>query len=181
MYYKESDWSKDPKKSPHGDFYKDYKTLPSAKPVKKPAVTVSDLFPSISRWGIGFDPVFAHLQSFTTSTSAPSYPPYNVKKLENGTWRIDVAVAGFRKDELKIWVEDRTLTIHSDPVFGEVDAELENAEVIHQGIAQRNFTLNFALADYVEVDKAEYSDGILTVKLTMNLPEEKKPKVVDII
>lgn len=147
-------------------------------PAPSKVITIADLFPRLDRWGIGIFDTLQHLQAI--SEEKPAYPPYNIKKFEDGKWRIDMAVAGFRKDELRITVEDRTLTVSSDPVRTELDDELASAEVIHQGIAQRNFNVNFALAEHIEIESAEYADGILTIKLITNIPEEKKPKVIDI-
>lgn len=147
------------------------------KDVPKP-ITIADLFPRIDRWGIGILDTLQHLQDL--SQEKPSYPPYNIKKFEDGKWRIDMAVAGFRKEELDVTVEDRTLTVKSSYEITDEDRELQSAEVIHQGIAQRAFSVNFALAEYVEVESAEYTDGILTIKLVTNLPDEKKPRTISI-
>jgi molecular chaperone IbpA len=160
----------DPPFPPHGK--EDFK-FPSQKP--KP-LTIADLFPRIDRWGIG---VLDTLESFKSiADSKPSYPPYNILKHKDGKWEIELALAGLRKEDIEILVKDRSLTISSEVEPNE-DAETFG-EVIHHGIAQRNFTLNFALADYVEVDEAIMADGILTVKLVTNIPDEKKPKVIDI-
>jgi molecular chaperone IbpA len=145
-------------------------------PQKPKPLTIADLFPRIDRWGIG---VLDTLEAFKSIADAkPSYPPYNILKHKDGKWEIELALAGLRKEEIEITVKDRSLTISSEVVVNE-DAETFG-EVIHHGIAQRNFTLNFALADYVEVDEAIMADGILTVKLVTNIPDEKKPKVIDI-
>jgi molecular chaperone IbpA len=151
-----------------------YETSKSKSVTK--AVTLEDLFPKLDRWAIGFDPVFATLKQLSNAKAA-SYPPYNITKFGDGKFELQLALAGFRKEDLDITVEDRVLTVSSEvveddnPAFG---------EVIHHGIAQRNFTQNFALAEYVEVESAKMEDGILTIKLITNLPEEKKPKSVDI-
>lgn len=159
--------------SPHeADRYEHFK-----KDIAKP-LTIADLFPRIDRWGIGILDTLEHLQDL--AQEKPSYPPYNIKKFDGGVWRIDMAVAGFRREELDIVVEDRTLTVKSNYQETEEDVALREAEVIHQGIAQRAFSVNFALADYVEVDSAKYADGILTINLITNLPDEKKPKTIDI-
>ena len=109
---------------------------------------------------------------------------YNIKvritydKAIGGVWEIALAVAGFRKHELEVEVDDRTLIVRTDP---KVNFESEDVrQVIHQGIAQRNFELKFALAEYVEVTKVELKDGLLTISLEKQIPEEKKPKVIDI-
>lgn len=147
--------------------------------VQKPKpLTIDDLFPTLDRWGIGIFDTLQHLQGI--AREKPSYPPYNIKKFDEGKWRIDMAVAGFRKDELVVTVVDRTLNVKSEFAATELDEELKQAEVIHQGIAQRNFSVNFALAEFVEIESAGYADGILTISLVTNIPEEKKPKVIDI-
>ena len=170
-YYNQ--WSKKPYPTwnPQDHFHKEVKKV--AKPL-----TIEDLFPKLDRWGIGIVDTLEHLRGI--AQEKPSYPPYNIKKFEGDKWRIDMAVAGFRKDELAITVDDRTLNVKSEIIPSELDEELKSAEVIHQGIAQRSFSVNFALAEYVEIESAEYADGILTIKLFTNIPEEKKPKVITI-
>ncbi len=154
---------------------------PYEHPYDKPkavtkTVTLDDLFPKLDRWAIGFDPVFATLKQLSNAKAA-GYPPYNITKFGDGKFELQLALAGFRKEDLSIVVEDRVLTISSEVVENDNPAF---GEVIHHGIAQRNFTQNFALAEYVEVESAKMEDGILTIKLFTNLPEEKKPKSVDI-
>lgn len=139
-------------------------------------VTIADLFPQLDRWAIGYADILATLKETEMSKGA-AYPPYNVTKFKDGKWEIQMAVAGFRKEELEITIKDRTLTISSEVVSND---NPKYGQVIHQGIAQRNFTTKFALADYVEVESATLEDGMLSVKLVTNLPEEKKPKVIDI-
>jgi molecular chaperone IbpA len=144
-------------------------------PLERKPLTIADLFPRIDRWGIGLLDELTNLKSI--ADSKPSYPPYNIHK-EGVTWTIDLALAGFRKHELEIEVQESTLTVRTVP---ETDFEGPDIrEVIHQGIAQRNFELKFALAEHVEVKGAEMKDGILTIKLEQNLPEEKLPKAIEI-
>jgi molecular chaperone IbpA len=89
-----------------------------------------------------------------------------------------LAVAGFRKDELEVEVQESTLTVRTNP---DVDFESPDIrQVVFQGIAQRNFDLKFALAEHVEVKGAEMKDGILSVKLEQKLPKEKLPKAIEI-
>jgi molecular chaperone IbpA len=147
----------------------------SKEVAKSRPLTIEDLFPKWDRWSIGYTSTFDTLQQFA-KTAKPSYPPYNITKLGDGDWQIEMALAGFRKDDIEIKVQERTLTVSSEVE----EPEEKYGEVIHHGIAQRNFTTNFALAEYVEVDEAKMEDGILTIKLVTNLPEEKKPKVIEI-
>jgi molecular chaperone IbpA len=169
-------WSKtQKKKNPHGlDYYDQWKTPP------KPA-TIDDLFPKMDRWAIGFEDVFSNLQALSKSVKQASYPPYNISKFGDDKFEIRIAVAGFKKEELKVTTHDRTLTVESDTAFKSGQTQqVRVGELLHQGIAERDFALNFALAEFVEVEAAECVDGILTIKLVTNIPEEKKPKVIDI-
>ena len=139
--------------------------------------TVYSLFPNIDRWAIGFDEVFETLKNMSGQKS--SYPPYNVSK--NGDdYTVEMALAGFRREDIEVIVEDRTLPVRSDVEDTDVPDEGKYGEVIHHGIAQRNFTTNFALGEYVEVVSAEMVDGILTIKLETHIPDEKKPKVIEV-
>lgn len=140
--------------------------------------TVYSMFPNIDRWAIGFDEMFETLK--TMSGQKSSFPPYNVHK--NGDdYTIEMALAGFRKEEVEVVVEDRTLTVRSDiEERNDIPEDGQFGETIHHGIAQRNFTTRFALGEYVEVVDASMSDGILTIKLETHLPDEKKPKVIEV-
>ena len=140
--------------------------------------TVYTLFPNIDRWALGFDEMFETLKNMSGQKS--SFPPYNVTK--NGDdYTVEMALAGFRKDEVEVLVEDRTLTIRSDiEDRNDIPDEGRSGQVIHHGIAQRNFTTNFALGEYVEVVDATMADGILIIKLETHIPDEKKPKVIEV-
>jgi molecular chaperone IbpA len=146
--------------------------------IETPASLIDAMFPNLDRWSIGFDPFFAALKAAAPATKVSSYPPYNVKKFDDGSWRIDLALAGWRKEEIDVTVKDRTLTISSN--YDPTDEDIEEAKVVYQGISQRKFTTNFALAEHVEVEAAEMTDGILTIHLVTNIPDELKPKKIDI-
>ena len=140
----------------------------------KPA-TILDLFPSIDRWGIGVIDTLKYFKEI--SEAKPSYPPYNIIK-DGFKWEVAVAVAGFTKDDLSVETAQATLVIRTNP---KKDFEGKDVrEVVHQGIAQRNFELQFALAEHVVVKSATLKDGLLVVKLEQELPESMKPKVIDI-
>ena len=162
---------KTPQVPPHQDpnVVNVYKT-PAPKPL-----TIADLFPRIDRWGIGLLDELTNLTSI--ADSKPSYPPYNITK-DGSKWEITLAVAGFRKHELEVEVQESTLTVRTSP---DVDFEREDIrQVVFQGIAQRNFDLKFALAEHVEVKGAELKDGLLRIKLEQKLPKEKQPKSITI-
>jgi molecular chaperone IbpA len=152
-------------------------------PKPKPP-TLADVFPNFDRWSIGLDPFFTALESIKT-TKAPSYPPYNVVRTGDN-YVIEMALAGFKKDDIEITVKDRTLTISSkeDLVLGDEKIAKVNkqkdVEVVHNGIASRAFTTNFALGEYIEVTEASMEDGILTIVCNNIIPDEKKPKVITI-
>ena len=157
-----------------------YATQPPFQPKKAVAqapVTIYSLFPNIDRWALGFDPVFDTLKQLAEQKNS-SYPPYNITKFGEGKFMVQVALAGFRKEDIAIKVQDRVLTVSSE--VEEPEEEYLYGEVIHHGIAQRNFTQTFALAEYVEVADAKMEDGILTINLVTNIPDEKKPKVIQI-
>lgn len=163
-------------KSPDNEWKKWLPKEPKSKPL-----TVADLFPNLDRWAIGFDPFFSALESVKT-TKAPSYPPYNVIR-SGENYIIEMALAGLKKSDLEITVKDRTLTIATTEKTAdaiEKDSDKKSPEVIHQGIASRAFTTNFALGEHIEVTGATMEDGILTVTCENVLPEEKKPKSITI-
>jgi len=137
------------------------------------APTINDLFPSLDRWAIGWSPILETLKQM--SVAKPSYPPYDIIDQKNDTTLINVAVAGFSKKEITVTVEEQVLKIE-----GKKEGKEAEGIVVHNGIAGRNFTLTFALAEYYEIDSAKLSEGILAVKLVKNVPDEKKPKVIEI-
>lgn len=128
-----------------------------------------DLFP-FGSLAQEFEKVFA-----TTHTT--NYPPYNVIKFNDNEYTIQFAVAGFKKPDIDIVVEDGVLKISGkapEPQFE------EGAGYVHKGIATRKFTRSFKLPEYFEVNWAGLEDGILSVGLTKQVPEEKKPKQITI-
>lgn len=149
-------------------------------PAPKP-VTIETLFPNLGRWSIGFDPVFDTLKTLAKER-AVSYPPYNVTK-HGETYMIDVALAGFSKEEIEVSVADQTLTI-STAVDAKIPTEAQikksGTEVLYQGIAKRAFKLNFAMSEYVEVTQATMEDGILLVVCENKIPEALLPKKITI-
>ncbi len=106
--------------------------------------------------------------------NSQAYPPYDLLKLDEDTYRLSVAVAGFSKDDISVTVEDGSLVIK-----GEI-TEVADAEVVHKGIASRKFVRSFALGEYMEVTGADLKDGMLNVSIDRIVPEEKKPKTIKI-
>lgn len=106
-----------------------------------------------------------------------SFPPYNIIRNEDNTkFRIEMAVAGISKDDLTINLEKNVLTISHKKVKDD-DTKLK---YVHRGIAQRNFVQRFLLGEYVQVQSADLQNGILVIELTVVIPEEKKPKIIQI-
>ncbi len=132
-----------------------------------------DLGP-LYRSTIGFDHL-ARLLADVAGSEAPNWPPYNIERLGENEYRITMAVAGFGADDLHIEVKDNVLTIS-----GRRPEKFAEGELLHQGIAARSFERRFQLADYVEVERAELSNGLLHIWLRRELPEEMKPRSIPI-
>lgn len=132
--------------------------------------------PQINRFGIGFDTMLDDLLRIANHQTTSNYPPYNVVKTGEDTVTIEMAVAGFGENEISMQVDNRTLT-----VSGSQNRE-ENLdhEYLHRGLSHRDFVQHFTLAEYVEVDNAECKNGILSIYLARKVPDEKKPKLIQI-
>ena len=134
--------------------------------------------PSIHKFTVGFDNIFDELQRVTSQTR-DNYPPYNVIKHTDDQFSIELAVAGFHDGDIDVEVESNQLTIKGEQIQN-LDDLLKEIEYLHRGISARNFVRTFTLADHVEVAGAEVRDGILTVQLERQVPEEQKPKKIAI-
>ena len=140
------------------------------------------------RFFVGFDPLIKKLSEATEQTvkAAQNYPPYNIKKIDDNKYLIEVAVAGFGKQDLEIEIADDKLTIKGNAAaqFDSVEEDSAGAWVfpqfLHQGLASRPFTRTFNLADNVEIRGATLLNGILKIALEAIIPEHKKPKKIDI-
>jgi len=126
---------------------------------------------------VGFDTVFDHFNAQLKHTQGSNFPPYNIKKLDNFNWTIEMALAGFNKKDIGIEYADNQLTIKS--VF-EKDEKEDDTTTVHRGISKRQFKKSFTLADEVVVNGAELKDGMLIVDLEKIVPEEKKPRTIKI-
>jgi molecular chaperone IbpA len=122
---------------------------------------------------IGFNRDLARLNS-AHKINSQSYPPYDLLKLDEDTYRLSLAIAGFAKEDVSVSVEDGTLIIKGEIV------EVTDAEIVHKGIAGRKFVRSFALGEYMEVSGAELKDGMLHINVDRIVPEEKKPKTIKI-
>jgi len=131
-------------------------------------------------FSVGFDNLFDDFDRIYkyNSASINHYPPYNIRKVNDTDYVIELAVAGFGKKDIEVKSQENTLTIKSKDKKDEV---LEKDEsVLHRGISQRSFTRSFTVAEDVVVKGADLKDGLLSVKLERIIPDEKKPKIIDI-
>ena len=120
-------------------------------------------------WTIGFDSIFDRLEKQSTQPSG--YPPHNIVRYDDNQFEIAIAVAGFSEKDLTVKQDQNILTIASK------DVDLNgDKEYIHKGIATRKFDKKFTLGEFIEVQEVALVDGILSVYLEKNIPEEKKPK-----
>ena len=122
---------------------------------------------------IGFNRELGRLNT-AHKTNSQTYPPYDLLKLDEDTYRISLAVAGFSREDINISVDNGTLIIKGELV------EVIDAEVVHKGIAGRKFVRSFALGEYMEVTGAEMKDGMLHINVDRVVPEDKKPKTIKI-
>ena len=122
---------------------------------------------------IGFNRELGRLNT-AYKTNSQSYPPYDLLKLDDDTYQISLAIAGFSREDIDVSVDNGTLIIRGEIV------EVTDAEVVHKGIAGRKFVRSFALGEYMEVTSAELKDGMLHVNVVRIVPEEKKPKKIKI-
>ncbi len=125
---------------------------------------------------VGFDHLASLFDGLTgAANDAPTYPPYNIERLGENSYRISMAVAGFTPTDIKVEVEESLLK-----VTGQKGDEVKSNEFLYRGIAGRNFERRFQLADYVEVHGADIRDGMLHIDLARNVPEKMKPRSVPI-
>lgn len=148
------------------------KTETWQKQLAPKVITIADLFPRLDRLSIGWSPILDQLKEITNNK--PSYPPYDIVSLDDETNLLNVAVAGFSKENLSVTLQDSVLTIEG------AKSEKAEGEIVYQGIAARDFKLELAVAEFWEISGAIVKDGMLTVTFKKELPEEKKPKVITI-
>lgn len=130
--------------------------------------------PSIHKFGIGFDNMFEELMRLNAQGQT-NYPPYNVVKLTEDKFNIEVACAGFAEGEIEINLDNRVLTVTGNKVVQDIVVDY-----LHKGISDRGFIREFTIAEHVEVIGAIMKDGILTINLERIVPEENKPKSIAI-
>jgi len=125
---------------------------------------------------IGVDRLMDRMASNLSTPNDQGYPPYNVVKLDDNNFVIELAVAGFGKDSINLTVQDSVLSIEGSQETNDDD----EANYLHKGISSRKFRRTFDLADYVEVTDATVKDGVLKVTLERHIPEELKPREIPV-
>jgi molecular chaperone IbpA len=135
-------------------------------------------FGPLAHTTLGFERFFDDVERLLSSDiqkATTSFPPHNILKLDESRYVVELAVAGFTKDEIEITVQDGTLTIKGE----KQDKETE-ATYLHRGIGTRSFTKSLTVADTIEVKGAEFKDGILKIGLENIIPEHKIPRKIEI-
>jgi molecular chaperone IbpA len=125
------------------------------------------------RTTVGFDRLFDLLENQVRGNSGDNYPPFNIERRGEDSYRITHAVAGFRPDDIEITAQQNLLVVQ-----GRKRDDDSAGQMLHLGIANRGFERRFELADYVRVDKADLADGLLTIDLVREIPEAMKPKKI---
>ena len=133
---------------------------------------------SLRPFSVGFNSLFDDFDRMLDSSEFVSnYPPYNINQVKDNDYKIEVALAGFDKKDILVEAKDNTLTIKSkreDKTNEEVDG------VLHRGIARRQFVRSFALGEDIKVKDAKLNNGLLTVELEREIPEEQKPRLIKV-
>ena len=130
-------------------------------------------FDPFKNFSIGFDRMFDSLNE-VSKINTSNFPPYNIRKIKDGKYQVEMALAGFSKSDIKCELQDGMLTIEAKK------EQKDSDNLIHQGIAARSVLRKFTLSEYMKVEDADFKDGMLKIKLYQDLPEEKKPKTIKI-
>ena len=142
-------------------------------------LSLANFFPNLESWAVGFDRPMRLLDEMSNALMGrnTSFPPYNIKQVGNDRYQIEMAVAGFSKKDLKIELANNQLTVEGSQESSEESSE---NNYLYKGIAARQFRQSFALEDHVKVLGSELKDGVLKIDLERQIPEEKKPRSIEI-
>lgn len=134
-----------------------------------------NMIQGVDKYLVGYDRLFDQLSRVQeqVSKNIPNYPPYNIRKTDDNTYVIEMAVAGFGESEIEITLDDDKLIVKGS-------AKESNDNIVYQGLALRNFTRTFTVDDQVVVNNAEMVNGLLKIWLERIIPESKKPKKIEI-
>jgi molecular chaperone IbpA len=132
---------------------------------------------ALNRALVGFDRIFDDMERRFANSVSNNYPPYNIARLQDNLYEIEMAVTGFEKDEIKVTIEQNELTI-----IGERDKNDDvTVEFLHRGLALRDFERKFTLAEHMQIVSATIKNGILQIRIEREIPEEMKPRVIDVV
>ena len=134
-------------------------------------------FAPFRRSTVGFDRLFDMLENNTFGQGQENYPPFDLIKLGDNEYRIELAVAGFKPDEIDITAQQNVLIVSGRK---NEESEQKGSDYIYRGIATRSFERRFALADHIQVRGADMKDGMLAIELVREIPEAMKPKKINI-
>ena len=135
---------------------------------------------SLRPFSVGFDSIFEEFDRMLESPERynSNYPPYNIRKLNDNDYKIEVALAGFSKEDIELELKDSTLTIRNKTKEKVINDESNG--VIHKGISTRQFERSFTISEDIKVKNAELKNGLLNIDLERIIPDEKKPRLIDI-
>ena len=143
--------------------------------VTSKALSLFDNFNQLTPYAVGYDRVFDQLQKYVqNNVQSSGFPPYNIQKGGDYNYSIEIALAGFSKDDIEVEVADGTLSVRSDKKSEPDDYS------IHRGISYRRFDRKFTLADDIIVAGASLENGLLRIELERIVPEEKKPRLIEV-
>ena len=134
-------------------------------------------FAPFRRSTVGFDRLFDMLENSNTGQAQENYPPFDLIKLGDNEYRIELAVAGFKPGEIDITAQQNVLIVSGKKAE---DSESRGNDYIYRGIATRSFERRFALADHIQVRGADLKDGLLSIELVREIPEAMKPRKISI-
>lgn len=132
---------------------------------------------ALNRALVGFDRIFDDMERRFANQVSSNYPPYNIAKIAENLYDIAIAVTGFEKDEITVQIEANELSVRGE----RKSLEESEPEYLHRGLALRDFERTFTLAEHMKVRKAEIKNGILLIQIEREIPEEMKPRVIDIV
>ena len=138
---------------------------------------LSDFITSLTPFTVGMDRMIRDLEQFSNSYTGSStgYPPYNIEQVDDGKWVISMAIAGFGEEDIEVSQKERNLTVK-----GKIKNKDDDNDFVHRGIANRSFERTFRLGPHVLVKNAVLKNGMLTIDMEQEIPEEEKPKVIPI-
>ena len=139
------------------------------------ALSLLDNFNQLTPYAVGFDRIFDNLSRYTSDNmQSTGFPPYNIRKEGDYNYVIELALAGFGKEDIEVEVADGTLSVRS------VKENSEDESSVYRGISSRRFERKFTMADDIVVNGAKLENGMLTVELERVVPEEKKPRLIKV-